>query len=144
MLAWRSESRLSVDGVAKRVGSADALIGALTGYDDLLQVLERFKKIEPPVVFTALDHRLIAFILPGYETKDAKPLRSCPHPKKHGIYLEEGVRTVRPKNARLRNELKFHLTIGGGKCVPEPPFGITFWFGLAIVPGFGRISCLCR
>ena len=46
MVARRSESRSSFDRIAKRVGSiADALIGALTGYDDLLQVLERFKKV---------------------------------------------------------------------------------------------------
>ncbi len=72
MLARRSESRLSFDGIAKHVGSiADASIGALTGYDDLLQVLERFKKIDPPVVFAALDHRLMDIILIGHETKGA-------------------------------------------------------------------------
>jgi len=30
-----------------------------------------FRRLDTPVVFAALDHRLMAFILPGYETKDA-------------------------------------------------------------------------
>jgi len=30
-----------------------------------------FRRLNPPVVFAALDHRLMAMILPGYEIKDA-------------------------------------------------------------------------
>jgi len=29
------------------------------------------RRLDPPVVFAALDHRLMAFILSGYEIKDA-------------------------------------------------------------------------
>ncbi len=42
---------------------------------------EVFQRFDPPVVFAALDHRLMAFILPGYKIKDARPFGLIPHLK---------------------------------------------------------------
>ena len=40
---------------------------------------------DPPVVFAGLDHRQIAFILPGYELNDVA--LAWPAARKHGIVL---------------------------------------------------------
>jgi len=46
MVAWNSESSFSFERIAKRVRQiANGLIEALAGYGDLIQVLERFKKV---------------------------------------------------------------------------------------------------